>query len=80
MSTVDFDRTAAGRRLREARIRAGYRSIRLASQAGAPVPRDTIAGWECRGTEPGAFRLAELCAFYGVSITWVLGVADDGAA
>lgn len=64
-------------RLKEARRAMDFPSAKAAAETdGFPVPRDTLIGWESRGTEPGVSRLSEVCEFYGVTLAWVTGEAD----
>lgn len=74
MSNVEWDEV--GRRLREARLRAGFeRQEDVAALLG--VSRELISYWETGQRRPGAAHLQKLCRLYGRSLDEIL--TGDGA-
>ena len=64
-----------GKRLRIARIDAGYTQHQVASILN--IPQSSISKYEKGTLEPKLEYLGTLAQFYNVSINWLLGVSIE---
>ncbi len=75
MSKVSVQRVETGQRLKKARFDAGYTAEMSAGEM--EVSTQTVFNWESGRQFPEPAKLAQLATTYGVSVDYLLGLADE---
>ncbi|GGK00740.1 HTH-type transcriptional regulator ImmR [Lentibacillus kapialis] len=64
-----------GKRLKEARVKAGYKQVDACKKLG--ISNGTLSGYERNYRDPDTQTLNKMATLYEVSVDWLIGNSED---